>query len=212
MLCSFRSIRSSYCFWFFLFSQHCQYLLCQGSYSARQKLQLCCQWKNRLEEEEIIKNTWASTSDTAMPFQCCRQQAVRQLCHVACLSFQYSALTANPFARLKESRNPAETLKRLITKEASLLMQGGTLLFSSAMFYALGNSFDTWGALPERPAWGVAVPCFFILLPLFAISFFPVFFKLVEFSNLHTCFWKIHKYICQKYGCLCSSIPVSIVL
>lgn len=30
-------------FVFFLFSKHCQYLLCQGCYATLQKLQLCCQ-------------------------------------------------------------------------------------------------------------------------------------------------------------------------
>lgn len=37
----------------FVFSKPCQYLLCQGFCSAHQKLQLCCQQKNRLEEEII---------------------------------------------------------------------------------------------------------------------------------------------------------------
>lgn len=109
---------------FFFFSKHCQYLLCQGSYSALQKLQLCCQWKNRLEEE-IIKNMWASTSDTTMRFQCCRQQAIRQRCRVACLSFQCSALAEDPFARLRESRSPVETLKRLVPKRRHCWCRGG---------------------------------------------------------------------------------------
>jgi len=116
------------------------------------------------------------------------------MCHVAHLSFQYSALTENPCTRLGESRDPVETLKRLRTKGVSLLLQGRTLL-SSAMSCALGSSL-TFGVLFWKGQLGVFLSLFFPPPATFCYIFlFLVVFKLVEFSD--SCMYvKIRKYIC----------------
>lgn len=127
-----------------------------------------------------------------MRFQCCRQQAMGQMCHGARLSSHFSALAENPSVRPGESRNSAETLKRLITKDVSPPMHGRTLL-SSAVFCA-GGSALMFGVLFQEDLLE-ALPSVFFLPP-------DPFWLNLSFSSggilriRHFCCWKIDKYFC----------------